>query len=243
MRTTIIQQCLTKIYLADPSALTAGMFPVYSGFGLTDSEIALIAASEMKRDYFYTSPLGRRRFQLDLGPLTLAIIGAPQHELLDSLAKERCAGVPLCKPLLDALRVDYKQYVDAGAPDDDALTKTITEKTEKERRERFSWDKPAAPLPPPAEEALPEILSKTELIFEAAAALPERSRKGAGCAAELAAQKLGLSPATLYQARRLLKSGDQTLIERARSGELSIKKACSLLKHADAPEEAEQAAS
>jgi hypothetical protein len=245
LRTTIIQQCVTKIYLADPSALTAGMFPVYSGFGLTDSVIALIAASEMKRDYFYTSPLGRRKFQLDLGPLTLALVGAPRHALLDSLVAERGAGVPLCKPLLGALRVGYERYIAAGAPDDAARERALKEEAALQRRERFSWDKPAAPLPPEnaAGDSSAAGASKAALLLDAAESL-SRGKKGAGRAAEAAAASLGVSAATLYQARRLLKSGDAALLARVRSGELSVKKACSLLTpDADAPLVAEQAAS
>jgi type IV secretion system protein VirB4 len=64
LKTTIVQQCLTRIYLADPSAETAVMADVYRAFGLTDTEIGLIAGAVMKRDYFYTSPLGRRLFRL-----------------------------------------------------------------------------------------------------------------------------------------------------------------------------------
>ncbi|MDR2095380.1 MAG: AAA family ATPase [Treponema sp.] len=118
LKTTIIQQCLTKIYLADPSAVTAGMFEVYRAFGLSDSEIALIAASTMKRDYFYTSPLGRRLFQLDLGPLTLALIGAPDHELLDQLVEEQGPGVPLCREILQRKRIPYAQFLGHDAPAD-----------------------------------------------------------------------------------------------------------------------------
>ncbi|MDR0457057.1 MAG: hypothetical protein LBH20_10295 [Treponema sp.] len=68
LKTTIMQQCLTKIYLADPSAQTPVMRDVYLSFELSDSEISLITNARMKRDYFYTSPAGRRLFQLDLGP-------------------------------------------------------------------------------------------------------------------------------------------------------------------------------
>jgi type IV secretion system protein VirB4 len=86
LKTTILQQCLTKIYLADPSAETPVMRDVYRSFGLSDSEISLIARARMKQDYFYTSPAGRRLFQLSLGPLALSLIGSPDHALLDSLS-------------------------------------------------------------------------------------------------------------------------------------------------------------
>jgi type IV secretion system protein VirB4 len=68
LKTTVVQQCLTKIYLADPAAMTVTMREVYRAFGLSEPEINLIATARMKRDYFYTSPLGRRLFRLDRGP-------------------------------------------------------------------------------------------------------------------------------------------------------------------------------
>ena len=168
IKTTIIQQCLTKIYLADPSASTAG-----------------IAGAVMKRDYFYTSPLGRRLFQLDLGPLTLALIGTPDHRLLDALAGEYGAGVPLCRAVLEHRGVDYARYLDDDAPD--------------ERSEPKTAPAPAPPVsfaPLPDEEA-PRVPAAE--ILEAAAALGERRKKGQGRAAETLALRLGVSPATVYQ--------------------------------------------
>jgi hypothetical protein len=116
LKTTIIQQCLTKIYLADPSALTPGMTEVYRSFGLSDSEIGLIANSTMKRDYFYTSPAGRRLFQLDLGPLSLSLIGTPDHALLDELASRYETGEALCAQILDAKKIPFRKLLDNNAP-------------------------------------------------------------------------------------------------------------------------------
>jgi type IV secretion system protein VirB4 len=116
LKTTITQQCLTKIYLADPQAATPNLFPVYSAFGLTDSEIGLIASSEMKRDYFYTSPLGRRLFQLDLGPVALGIAGGADHALLDRIAEARPPGYPCCADILAAKRIGWRGLLGADAP-------------------------------------------------------------------------------------------------------------------------------
>jgi type IV secretion system protein VirB4 len=110
---TIIQQCHTKIYLADPMAETAGMYESYRAFGLTDAEINTIARSQMKRDYFYTSPLGTRLFQLDLGELTLGIIGGPNHGQLDELEAPQGNenGYEYCEELLRAKNIRYEAYV------------------------------------------------------------------------------------------------------------------------------------
>lgn len=90
LSTTIIQQCHTKIFLADPEARTSVMFKAYKTFGLYESEIEVLANAIMKRDYLYTSTLGSRLFQLDLGKRTLALIGSPNHALLDALYAEHC---------------------------------------------------------------------------------------------------------------------------------------------------------
>jgi hypothetical protein len=209
IKTTIIQQCLTKIYLADPSAATAGMIDVYRAFGLSDSEISLIAGAVMKRDYFYTSPLGRRLFQLDLGPLTLALIGTPDHRMLDDLSSEQGPGLPLCRALLERQGVAYTRYLDHNAPEEPTEAQTAQPPVSFAPR----TDEPAPPKIPAAD------------ILDAAAALGERRKKGQGRAAETLALRLGVSPATVYQARKLLKHGGPELIEQVRRGELTIKKA------------------
>jgi len=87
LRTTIVSQCLTKIYLADPNARTEIIAGYYRLFGLEDNEIAALSHSRMKRDYFYKSPKGCRLFELNLDSLQLALL-TPDHSLLDDLEKE-----------------------------------------------------------------------------------------------------------------------------------------------------------
>ncbi len=82
LRDTIVQQCLTKIYLADESALS--LSESYRDFGLTDSEIVALSEATMKRDYYFKNPNGSRMFTLDLDALQLALISS-DHEILDNL--------------------------------------------------------------------------------------------------------------------------------------------------------------
>jgi type IV secretion system protein VirB4 len=221
LKTTIIQQCLTKIYLADPSALTPGMMSVYRAFGLTDPEIELIANSQMKRDYFYTSPIGRRMFQLDLGPLTLGLIGTPHHELLDSLAAEKGLGVPLCRDILEKKRIAYKPYIGRNAP--------------RELPPPAEIRRPTPPSPPSSGiPALPQAAAACSPsdILDAVSTIKDRCQKGKGRAAEILARRLGVSSSIIYLARKLLRHGDPALIEQVKKGELTFKKACkSLDKH------------
>jgi type IV secretion system protein VirB4 len=223
LKTTIIQQCLTKIYLADPTAMTAAMFDVYREFGLTDSEISLIASARMKRDYFYTSPVGRRLFQLDLGPLTLALIGTPDHSLLDSLVSKYETGSALCAEILDAKNFDYSVYLGKDSPVDPLPVP---------RQKPIVIDQSSSlQLTPQEEETAPEEnadipISKNIKFLDAVASLPDHKRSdGSGRAAAGVAERFGVSISTVYQARTVLKNGGDEIIEALRRGDIPIKTA------------------
>jgi type IV secretion system protein VirB4 len=225
LKTTIIQQCLTKIYLADPSALTPGMMDVYSQFGLTDSEISLIASATMKQDYFYTSPIGRRLFQLDLGQLTLSLIGTPDHALLDGLASKYEPASALCAEILDAKNISYKYFLDDYAPVDPEpvprhtpvkiqdISLQITEQQEE-----------------PALEEIPDSPGNSELL-EAVSALPERKKNdGSGRAAAAIVDKFKVSLSTVYQIRAILKNGTPELVDALRNNDIPVKTAYKRLR-------------
>jgi type IV secretion system protein VirB4 len=72
----IIESCLTKIYLPNPSALDQATKPLYEAFGLNETEIRIIAQAAPKRQYYYKSPLGSRLFELAMGPVAIAYCGA-----------------------------------------------------------------------------------------------------------------------------------------------------------------------
>jgi type IV secretion system protein VirB4 len=106
---TIVQQCLTKIYLADPMAKSAGMIDAYRAFGLSDPEIHALSNATMKRDYYYTSPLGRRLFQLDLGRTTLGIIGSADHRVLDKIQEAHNeSGYEFCADILNSKNIEFE---------------------------------------------------------------------------------------------------------------------------------------
>lgn len=84
---TIVSQCLTKFYLADPSATNPSIADGYRKFGLTDEEINILINGRMKRDYFYKSPNGSRLFQLELDRFQLSLI-APDSKVLDDIEKD-----------------------------------------------------------------------------------------------------------------------------------------------------------
>ncbi|MBM3163675.1 MAG: ATP-binding cassette domain-containing protein [Chlorobi bacterium] len=72
---TILSACHTKLYLPDEEALTPAMTDSYRKFGLSDTEITLLATAQKKRDYYYRSVKGRRLFTLNMGPVALAFAG------------------------------------------------------------------------------------------------------------------------------------------------------------------------
>ncbi len=75
-RDVILESCPTRLYLPNPEATNAASRELYHRFGLSDRQIEIIAEATPKRHYYYVSPLGRRLFQLALGPAALAFIAA-----------------------------------------------------------------------------------------------------------------------------------------------------------------------
>jgi type IV secretion system protein VirB4 len=84
----IIESCPTRIFLANDRAIEPQIKDIYERFGLNLRQIELIAQATPKRDYYAQTARGNRLFELDLGPLALAICGAsmPQdHRLIEVL--------------------------------------------------------------------------------------------------------------------------------------------------------------
>jgi cagE trbE virB component of type IV transporter system len=111
---TIVSQCPTKIFLADNQAETKLIRDSYRNFGLEDSEIHLLTQMIPKHDYFYKSPLGTRRFQLDLDALQLAILTG-DHALLDTIEQKygRNSGRALVEEILRAKHINYTHLLEA----------------------------------------------------------------------------------------------------------------------------------
>src|SRR6266550_12793 len=75
-RHTIVDSCVTKIYLPNPDAGTPAQAPLYRDLGLNEREIAIIAQATPKRHYYLKSPRGSRLFELGLGPVALSFLAA-----------------------------------------------------------------------------------------------------------------------------------------------------------------------
>jgi type IV secretion system protein VirB4 len=100
---TIVSACHTKIYLPDDEALTPQMTRAYRDFGLSDTEIGILARAQKKRDYYYRSVNGRRLFRLDLGPVGLALAGmsSPDDQrALDRIEAETAVSGQIAEEIL-----------------------------------------------------------------------------------------------------------------------------------------------
>ena len=220
LKTTIIQQCLTKIYLADPSAVTAGMLPVYRAFGLADSEISLIASSTMKRDYFYTSPLGRRLFRLDVGPVTLGLIGAADHAGLNRIVKDKEAGSSFCQSILESKRINYRYLMGPDAPKDAPPRLKVMPQVEVTLVSDVPVKEVDRIVMAQTPKASPNGNTQAHDIIHALKTLPDHKGK-----VENIGKNLNVSRATVYQALRILKCAPPSLLEDVMQGRLSIKAA------------------
>jgi type IV secretion system protein TrbE len=69
----ISESCPTRIFLPNPSAIEPAQREIYSHFGLNGTQIRLISEALPKRDYYLQSRAGNRLFELDLGPIALAL--------------------------------------------------------------------------------------------------------------------------------------------------------------------------
>lgn len=115
---TLVEQCFTKILLPNREADLRGTpehpgpADLYRMFGLSDEEITLLKNAQEKRQYYYRSPLGRRLFDLGLGPLTLAFVGVSDTDTLRALKRcETQAGENWPLQWLEERNVNYAQYL------------------------------------------------------------------------------------------------------------------------------------
>ena len=87
----IIESCPTRIYLPNDRAIETQIREIYERFGLNPRQVEIISRATPKQDYYAQTAKGNRLFELDLGPLALAICSAStlqDHKLMDQLLKE-----------------------------------------------------------------------------------------------------------------------------------------------------------
>lgn len=70
------ENCPTKICLPNGAAHEPGTREFYQRIGFNERQIDLVASAIPKREYYVASPVGRRLFDMVLGPVTLSFVGA-----------------------------------------------------------------------------------------------------------------------------------------------------------------------
>jgi type IV secretion/conjugal transfer VirB4 family ATPase len=76
----INESCPTKIFLPNPCAEEETSAGFYRGLGLNERQLDIISQAIPKREYYLTSPLGNRLFDLSLGPIALAMCASSSPE-------------------------------------------------------------------------------------------------------------------------------------------------------------------
>ena len=87
LKNAVLQQCHTKVCLANPQACFEGAGD-YELLGMSARDRELIAQAEPKRDYYVTSPDGKRMISLELQGVALSFLAASNDRdraLVDSL--------------------------------------------------------------------------------------------------------------------------------------------------------------
>ncbi|HAT1822774.1 TPA: conjugal transfer protein TrbE [Legionella pneumophila] len=80
----IVESTATKIFLPNLYARDPETCVIYERMGLNPRQIDIIAQAQPKRDYYYVSEKGQRLYQLALGSMALAFVGATDP---DSIAR------------------------------------------------------------------------------------------------------------------------------------------------------------
>ncbi|WP_412051987.1 conjugal transfer protein TrbE (plasmid) [Hoeflea sp. Naph1] len=70
------ESCPTKICLPNGAAREPGTREFYERIGFNERQIEIVATAIPKREYYIASPEGRRLFDMTLGPVALAFVGA-----------------------------------------------------------------------------------------------------------------------------------------------------------------------
>tara|TARA_Y100001956_G_scaffold80912_1_gene97089 strand:+ start:18308 stop:20851 length:2544 start_codon:yes stop_codon:yes gene_type:complete len=76
----LVESCPTKIYLPNPNARDEETAAIYKRMGLNTRQIEILALAKQKKQYYLHSEKGARLFELALGQLTLAFIGASDKD-------------------------------------------------------------------------------------------------------------------------------------------------------------------
>ncbi|WP_367607887.1 VirB4 family type IV secretion/conjugal transfer ATPase [Legionella sp. W05-934-2] len=98
----------TKIFLPNLYAKDPKTRVIYERMGLNPRQIEIIANAIPKRDYYYVSEKGQRLYQLALGPIALAFVGATDPDSIERMkALEKKFGKDWVNQWLLEKGIDY----------------------------------------------------------------------------------------------------------------------------------------
>ena len=83
----IVESTATKIFLPNVYARDEDTAALYRRMGLNARQIEILATAIPKQQYYYVSENGRRLYDLALGPLALAFVGASDKESVATIKK------------------------------------------------------------------------------------------------------------------------------------------------------------
>lgn len=81
----IVESTATKIFLPNVYARDEETAALYRRMGLNNRQIGILATAIPKRQYYCVSEAGRRLYELALGPLALAFVGATDKESIATI--------------------------------------------------------------------------------------------------------------------------------------------------------------
>ncbi|MES2538240.1 MAG: VirB4 family type IV secretion/conjugal transfer ATPase [Pseudomonadota bacterium] len=81
----IVESTATKIFLPNIYARDEDTAALYRRMGLNQRQIEILATAIPKRQYYYVSENGRRLYDLALGPLALAFVGAADKDSVTAI--------------------------------------------------------------------------------------------------------------------------------------------------------------
>jgi type IV secretion system protein VirB4 len=64
------------VFLPNRNAVSEDVAELYRAYKLNDREVEIVATGETKRDYFFKTPDGSRRFELKLGRVAMSFLGS-----------------------------------------------------------------------------------------------------------------------------------------------------------------------
>lgn len=83
----MVESTATKIFLPNVYAREDETAALYRGMGLNNRQIEILAGAIPKRQYYFVSEQGRRLYELALGPLALAFVGATDLDSINAIKK------------------------------------------------------------------------------------------------------------------------------------------------------------